>query len=75
MKQQLNRRLQELKVEFDSGQKILTQLEAKQANTRNTLLRISGAIQVLEELLSEVQAEKQEQEPRNNPHAQQASTG
>jgi predicted nuclease with TOPRIM domain len=52
MKQQLVLRLQELKAEFESGQKALTELETKQANLRNTLLRISGAIQVLEEELN-----------------------
>lgn len=51
MKEQLEQRLKELKTEFESGQKVLADLEAKQANLRNTLLRISGAIQVLEEEL------------------------
>ena len=32
---------------------MLAKLEAKQANLRDTLLRISGAMQVLEEALSE----------------------
>ncbi len=52
MKQQLEQRLQSLKAEFESGQKMLAELEAKQANLRETLLRISGAIQVIEEELS-----------------------
>lgn len=51
MKRQLEQRLKELKVEFESGQKMLSDLENKQANLRDTLLRISGAIQVLEEIL------------------------
>ena len=51
MKQQLQHRLQELKAEFESGQKVLAELEAKQANVQNTMLRIQGAIQVLEEEL------------------------
>ncbi|WP_440948564.1 hypothetical protein ACSAZL_10245 [Methanosarcina sp. T3] len=50
MKQQLEQRLQELRAEFESGQKMLADLESKQANLRDTMLRISGAIQVLEEL-------------------------
>lgn len=50
MKQKLEQRLQSLKSEFEAGQKMLADLEAKQANLRDTLLRISGAIQVLEEL-------------------------
>jgi predicted nuclease with TOPRIM domain len=54
MKKQLQQRLQQLKTEFESGQKVLADLEAKQTSIRETLLRISGAIQVLEEVLSEV---------------------
>ncbi len=46
-------RLQALKTEFETGQKMLADLEAKQASLQQTLLRISGAIQVLEELLGE----------------------
>jgi predicted nuclease with TOPRIM domain len=53
MKERLEKRLAELKIEFDSGQQMLADLEAKQANLRETLLRISGAIQVLEELLAQ----------------------
>lgn len=52
MKQQLEQRLAELKSEFASGQKVLADLEAKQVNVRETLLRIQGAIQVLEEELA-----------------------
>ena len=47
MKEQLERRLKELKAEFESGQKALADLEARQANMENTLRRISGAIQEL----------------------------
>ncbi|BAY29284.1 hypothetical protein NIES2107_11250 [Nostoc carneum NIES-2107] len=53
MKQQLEQRLQSLKSEFEAGQKMLADLEAKQVSLRETLLRISGAIQVLEEVLNE----------------------
>ncbi|NEQ09349.1 MAG: hypothetical protein F6K37_26400 [Moorea sp. SIO4E2] len=52
MKQQLQKRLTQLKAEFESGQKVLADLEAKQANVRETLLRIQGGIQVLEEELT-----------------------
>ena len=51
MKQQLEQRLKELRAEFESGQKMLADLESKQVNLRDILLRISGAIQVLEELI------------------------
>jgi hypothetical protein len=39
----------ELLSEFESGQKTLVNLEVKQINLRNTMLRVSGAMQVLEE--------------------------
>jgi len=52
MKEQLEQRLQALKTEYEAGQKMLADLEAKQANLQGTLLRISGAIQVLEEILN-----------------------
>jgi predicted nuclease with TOPRIM domain len=57
MKEQLHQRLQSLKSEYQAGQKMLADLEAKQASLRNTLLRISGAIQVLEETLNELNEE------------------
>ena len=53
MQEQLRRRLEELKQEFETGQARLRELEAEQAYTRETLLRISGAIQVLEEALAQ----------------------
>jgi predicted nuclease with TOPRIM domain len=52
MKQQLEQRLKELKAEFEAGQKMLAELESKQAELRNTLIRISGAVQVLQEELA-----------------------
>lgn len=51
MREQLEHRLGELKAEFEAGQKMIAELEARQNNLRETLLRISGAIQVLEEEL------------------------
>ena len=52
MKEQLQDRLETLKEEFQSGQKMIADLEVKRANMSNTLLRISGAMQVLEEELA-----------------------
>ncbi|MBW4493630.1 MAG: hypothetical protein KME26_11205 [Oscillatoria princeps RMCB-10] len=51
MIERLQQRLESLKAEYQAGQKMLAELETKQANLRETLLRISGAIQVLEEEL------------------------
>jgi predicted nuclease with TOPRIM domain len=52
MEGRLQLRLEELKKEFEIGQTRLRELETQQANLQQTLLRISGAIQVLDELLS-----------------------
>jgi uncharacterized coiled-coil protein SlyX len=52
MRTQLEQRLQALHAEYAAGQKVLAELDAKQMHLRETLLRISGAIQVLEEELS-----------------------
>ena len=53
MTAQIDTRLTELKSEFEAGQAMLTDLNKKRAELESTLLRISGAIQVLEELLAE----------------------
>ncbi|MGK7902091.1 MAG: hypothetical protein AB4352_11905 [Hormoscilla sp.] len=58
MKERLERRLKALKAEFDAGQKLLAEYETKQASLRETLLRISGAIQVIEEELNELTQEE-----------------
>ncbi len=59
MRTQLEARLQQLKAEYEAGKKALADLEAKEANLRETMLRISGAIQVLEEELA-----RMEEQPR-----------
>jgi hypothetical protein len=51
MKEQLEHRLEDLKKEFEIGQTRLQAMERQQMLLRETLLRISGAIQVLEEML------------------------
>ena len=52
MRTQLEQRLKELKNEFQAGQKMFAELQTKEMNLRETLLRITGAIQVLEEELA-----------------------
>lgn len=61
MQERLQQRIQSLKTEYEAGQKMLADLEAKQANLRDTLLRISGAIQILEETLAESEAPPDEE--------------
>lgn len=62
MRQQLDQRLKQLKAEFEAGQKMLAELQAKQTSVREMLLRITGAIQVLEEEL-----EKADKQPEAKP--------
>ena len=64
MKGELEARLKQLKDEYQKGQGQLMALEQETANLRNTLLRISGAIQVLQELLGDQPSENSI--PRNN---------
>ncbi len=52
MQEQLEKRLTELEAEYRAGQAMLAELEAKRADLEQTLLRISGAIQVLKEILA-----------------------
>jgi hypothetical protein len=46
-------RLNELENEYERGQEQMAFLDQKRADLRDTLLRISGAIQVLKELAAE----------------------
>lgn len=63
MREKLEQRLQELKAEYESGQKALTVLEARKSELTNTLLRISGAILVIEEVLAPEDASSAERTP------------
>ena len=53
METRLRHRLEELRVEYEKGSKSLADLKTQVANLRTTLLRISGAVQVLQEELGE----------------------
>lgn len=53
MKSDIANRIKVLKHEYRLGEQALYDLDAKQLKLKETLLRISGAIQVLEELLAE----------------------
>jgi len=61
MREQLEQRLKELQEEFESGQKMLAEVEARGENLKQSLLRISGAIQVLGEELGKIEGEKGEE--------------
>ena len=57
MKEKLEKRLEELKKEYQTGQKTLSDLQGQMNALRETLLRISGAIQVLEEEINGKESE------------------
>ena len=51
MREQIKARLDELKREVEVGQTELQKLQVRENYLRETIMRINGAIQVLEELL------------------------
>ena len=51
MTEPLEERLRALESEFEAGKKMLAEVEAREASLKATLLRISGAIQVLREFV------------------------
>ena len=53
---QLQKRLDQLKGEYELGEARLRDLTQQEISLRETLLRISGAIQVLQELTGETQS-------------------
>ena len=55
METRLRQRLEQLRSEYEKGRKTLEDLEAQAQNVRATMLRISGAVQVLQEELGEAE--------------------
>jgi predicted nuclease with TOPRIM domain len=72
MQEQLHNRLEALKKEFETGQARLKELETEEAYVRETLLRISGAIQVLQELLEKNGREAGDKPPNKDDVASPA---
>ena len=52
MREILEQRVRDLRAEMETGQRMAAELEGQLSYLRTTVLRISGAVQVLEELLS-----------------------
>lgn len=57
MQEQVQGRIDRLRKELELGQQRLQELAAEQGRVRDTMLRISGAIQVLEEMQKEAAPE------------------
>ena len=55
----LEERLQELETEYERGQEQMAFMDQKRSELRDTMLRISGAIQVLKELAGQNGRERQ----------------
>jgi hypothetical protein len=51
VREQIEERLAALRQEYEAGGRMLADLEARRVELQQTLLRIGGAVQVLEELL------------------------
>ncbi len=51
----LQKRLEQLQAEYEGGQNMLANLESQHSQLTNTMLRISGAMQVLRELIANEQ--------------------
>jgi predicted nuclease with TOPRIM domain len=65
MREQLQRRLEELKAEYEKGKATLEELEGKTASVRSMMLRLSGAIQVLQEELDRANPDHAPESPSN----------
>jgi uncharacterized coiled-coil protein SlyX len=67
VREMLEKRLNELKGELSAGESLLAELQEKQTSLRQTMLRISGAIQVLEELIATEKGTAREPEAETAP--------
>ena len=74
MRDQIEKRLKELKSEFESARKVLADLEERQTETRNTLLRLGGAIDVLEQELKKNGGNERVKKPILKPVARPVVT-
>lgn len=57
----LEDRLSQLRSQFDSGKRELEKLQRQENDLQTTLLRISGAVQVLEEEIQKAKSQDQSQ--------------
>jgi len=52
LREQLEKRIKELQAEYETARRMLSDMVAQQTKHKETMLRISGAIQVLQEELA-----------------------
>jgi septal ring factor EnvC (AmiA/AmiB activator) len=67
VREQVQSRMCELQREYDRGEQQLRELVQQEAALRETLLRISGALQVLSELIAAENAENAENREAAGP--------
>ena len=70
MHQQIQSRIEALRKEMEVGQARMQELERQVGQLRDTMLRISGAIQVLEELQAEAAQAATTSDNGNGEHVQ-----
>jgi hypothetical protein len=63
MRERIEQRLRELREELEVGRGMMAELDARRSNLHESMLRIGGAVQALEELL------RDEQLPADGPTA------
>ena len=73
MPEQLQTRIDTLRKELEVGQQRLQELEHEQGRVRDTMLRISGAIQVLEEMQKETPLASEASDQSKSAHNQVAA--
>ena len=66
MKNLIESRLKELQTEYQKGQEQLVTLEQETATLKSSMLRINGAIQVLEELLQQKEPDIEQDSTKSN---------
>jgi hypothetical protein len=74
MNSKLEERLDSLKSEYENGQKMLADIDAKRKNISDTLLRIEGAMTILKELVEEEGKEKTTNGAANMPAAERSGS-
>jgi septal ring factor EnvC (AmiA/AmiB activator) len=67
VREQVQSRMRELQREYDRGEQQLRELVQQEAALRETLLRISGALQVLRELIAAENGENAENQETAGP--------
>lgn len=67
MKEQMQERIEQLTEEYRSGETMMAELDRKRTELQATMLRISGALQVLQELVGPTPAAEDEAAARETP--------